>query len=85
MIGNNLSEITKWLRSVHSKTCAVETEAGGFSDAINEMSNNTIDYLIIRGISDKADRNKNDNYRKTASENAVKVLKDFIEKIFGNM
>ena len=84
VIGNSLSKVTEWLRSVHSKTCAVETEAGGFSDAINQMSDNTIDYLIIRGISDKADVNKDDEHRRIASENAVTVLKDFIEKIFRN-
>ena len=84
VIGNGQSEVPEWLRSVHSKTCAVETEAGGFLDAINEMSNNTIDYLIIRGISDKADENKDDKHRRIASENAVTVLKDFIEKIFRN-
>lgn len=81
VIGNSLSEVRQWLLTVHSKTSAVETEAAGFSEAIQESTNDSVDYLIIRGISDKADVDKDDKYRRIASDNAVIVLKDFINKI----
>ena len=42
------------------------------------------DILIIRGISDKADEGKNDDWRQAASNNAVLVLKKFIEDILVN-
>ena len=71
--------------TVHSKTCAVETEAAGFSAAIQETMNGQVDYLIIRGISDKADVKKNDEYRRLASKNAVFVLKNFLEKIVSHI
>lgn len=71
-----------WLLSVNGKTGAVETEAAGFSAAFNESTHNLNDILIIRGISDKADVDKDDKWRQPASDNAAKVLKDFITKIF---
>lgn len=82
VIGNKLSDIRNWLLSVNGKTGAVETEAAGFSAAFNESTHNLNDILIIRGISDKADVDKDDKWRQPASDNAVKVLKDFITKIF---
>ena len=85
VIGDSLSEIKKWLLSVHSKTCAVETEAAGFSEAMNELSNESVDHLIIRGISDKADVDKNDKYRRIASDNAVVILKDFIDRVISRL
>lgn len=81
VISDSLSIIKQWLLSVHSKTSAVETEAAGFSEAIQDSLNGKVDYLIIRGISDKADVAKDDKYRRIASDNAVIVLKDFIDKI----
>lgn len=85
VIGDSLSNIKQWLLSVHSKTSAVETEAAGFSEAIQDSLNGKVDYLIIRGISDKADVAKDDKYRRIASDNAVIVLKDFIDKIISRL
>ncbi len=82
VIGNKLSDIRDWLFSVNSKTGAVETEAAGFSAAFSETTHNINDILIIRGISDKADVDKDDKWRQPASDNAVYVLKDFITKIY---
>lgn len=85
VVGNNLSDIKKWLLSVNSKTGAVETEAAGFSAAFNESTNSLNDILIIRGISDKADEDKSDKWRQPASDNAVTVLKDFISKMLSRL
>lgn len=81
VIGNDLSDIKKWLLTVNSKTGIVETEAAGFAAAFKDGVNNVNDILIIRGISDKADADKNDNWRQAASDNAVIVLKEFIRVI----
>lgn len=84
VIGKELSEIKKWLLTVNGKTGIVETEAAGFTAAFQEGTNNVNDILIIRGISDKANEVKNDNWRKAASDNAVLVLKQFVEDILIN-
>lgn len=81
VIGNALSEVKKWLLTVNSKTGIVETEAAGFTSAFTDGTNSVKDILVIRGISDNADVNKDDNWRQPASENAVIVLKKFIENI----
>lgn len=85
VIGNNLSEIRKWLLLVNSKVGSVETEAAGFSAAFEESTNNINDVLIIRGISDKADATKDNKWRQPASDNAVFVLKDFITRIYSRI
>ena len=81
VMGNDLSDIKRWLRTMNSKTCAIETEAAGFQAAFFETSNDSISHLIIRGISNNADPHRGDNYRKLASTNAVSVLKEFIDVI----
>ena len=84
VIGKDLSEIKKWLLTVNRKTGIVETEAAGFTAAFQDGTNNVNDILIIRGISDKANKEKNDDWRQAASNNAVLVLKKFIEDILVN-
>lgn len=81
VIGKDLSEIKKWLLTVNRKTGIVETEAAGFTAAFQDGTNNVNDILIIRGISDKANKEKNDDWRQAASNNAVLVLKNSL-KIF---
>lgn len=86
VVGDAHADISKWLLLTNSKVCAVETEAAGFVDAIAESGNCNgnfnLNYLVVRGISDKADAAKDDKHRMTASENAVAVLKDFIVRIY---
>lgn len=67
-----------WLLSVNDKTLAVETEAGGvaqqfYEDELN-YSRRAKGILVIRGISDKADVEKKNEWRLAASKNAMKVL-----------
>ena len=81
VLGNPLSEIRKWLLLVNSKTGVVETEAAGFTSAFNEATEGVKDILVVRGISDKADEQKDDKWRQPASDNAVIVLKQFIDNI----
>lgn len=72
------AEERAWLLSVNDKTLAVETEAGGVAQQFYE---DELDYsrrakgiLVIRGISDKADVAKKNEWRLAASKNAMKVL-----------
>ena len=84
VVGKELSETKKWLLTVNRKTGIVETEAAGFTAAFQDGTNDVNDILIIRGISDKANEGKNDDWRQAASNNAVLVLKKFIEDILIN-
>ncbi|HLF36272.1 MAG TPA: hypothetical protein VI583_18645, partial [Cyclobacteriaceae bacterium] len=77
------AEDRKWLLSVNDKTLAIETEAGGiaqqfYEDELN-YSRRAKGILIIRGISDKADINKNDDWRLAASKNAMKVFEEILK------
>jgi adenosylhomocysteine nucleosidase len=77
------AEERTWLLSVNDKVLAVETEAGGvaqqfYEDELN-YSRQTKGILILRGISDKADINKKDEWRLAASKNAMKVLEEILK------
>jgi len=72
------AEEREWLTSVNDKTLAVETEAGGvaqqfYEDELN-YSRRAKGIMVIRGISDKADVEKKNEWRLAASKNAMKVL-----------
>lgn len=83
VIGNPLSEIKKWLLNYNTKTIAVETESTGFCNVIYEEEltrlNERIGSLIIRGISDHADEEKDDKWRLQASKNAAIVLVEILK------
>ncbi|MFY9329078.1 MAG: hypothetical protein WAO76_13860 [Georgfuchsia sp.] len=76
------SEIRKWLWTVNYKCKALETEAGGLAQAFYETSATTSfraeGYMVIRGISDHADKEKDDKWRVVAARNACLVLKEFL-------
>lgn len=75
--------VRQWLEKVNDKTLAVETEAGGvaqqfYEDELN-YSRRAKGILILRGISDKADTEKKDEWRLAASKNAVSVLLEILK------
>ena len=84
VIANNLSDTKKWLLEVNSKTGVVETESAGLCQAFSETENisNEMDIILIRGISDHADCDKDDKWRLPASKNAVITLKKLLEIIY---
>ena len=79
------SKIKKWLKTVHEKCIAVETEAGSASHLFWEgrlkFSNKAVGLLVVRGISDKSDVKKNDDYRIIAADNAAKVVEEIVRRI----
>ncbi|OQP66589.1 hypothetical protein A3860_14000 [Niastella vici] len=82
VVGNPSSAIKLWLKNFNSKTLALETEAVGMSNTFYEEELNhvveRIGVLIIRGISDHADFDKDDKWRIPASENAAIVLEKLV-------
>ncbi len=76
VIANENSENIKWLKSVNSKVLAVETEAIGVAQYAYETFGSNPElhgYLVIRGMSDYADAEKNDDHHKTASDHAAEI------------
>lgn len=75
----------KFLTEFNEKTLVLETEAGGFSQSFyeDELSNEEkpVGYLIVRGISDHADEDKDDQWKKVASENAVVALAELVKSV----
>ena len=78
------SNVRSWLTSVDRKTLAVEMESSGVCHAFWEDNSNCwekpIGVLVIRGISDHADKDKVDKYRNTASLHAADVFKRILNK-----
>lgn len=70
------SDIRSYLASYNDKTLAVETEAGGLSQAFYEKVSrpDAGGWLVIRGISDHADARKDDAYHQIAAWHAAAVL-----------
>lgn len=81
----NRSEIKKYLMSLDYRTAAVEKEAMGFLQYYFEQElekeSELEGVLILRGISDKADAEKDDTYQVKAAENCMIALKHFLESI----
>ena len=87
VIGSELSKIREWLKDFDDKTLAVETEAEGFCSFNYEEKldrNESKHMLIVRGISDTADNDKNTDEktrRKLAAQNAAQCLIKFLESV----
>lgn len=79
------SEITQALKAANRKTDIVETEAAAVAAAFFEDRDANEHFLVVRGISDKADRDKNDADHKLACENAVLGVKKLIEHIWPDL
>jgi adenosylhomocysteine nucleosidase len=76
VVADARSGIRRYIENFNDKTLAVETEAGGVAEAFHESAADarTRGWLAIRGISDYADAEKNDDYHDIASWHAAAVL-----------
>lgn len=74
------SSIRRYIAAFNDKTLALETEAGGLGEAFYEMAggSRTSGWLAIRGISDHADAEKNDEYHEIASWHAAVILLEML-------
>jgi adenosylhomocysteine nucleosidase len=83
------SNINDYLRQYNDKTLAVETETAGLARAFYEKAANgshAAGWLAVRGISDLADRDKNDDWHGIASVNAavaLQVLAPYLKRACG--
>jgi adenosylhomocysteine nucleosidase len=84
VVADKNSDIRKYVRSVNDKVLALETEAGGLTQAFQEMADGrTVSgWLVVRGISDLADRGKSDRYHRIASWHAAVVLLRMLPHLF---
>jgi adenosylhomocysteine nucleosidase len=77
VIANRKSGIRKFLHGYNEKILAVDMEAGGLSQFCHETysgSGAVPGWVVIRGISDHADRAKNDDQHDSAARNAAHTL-----------
>lgn len=84
VIANRKSGIRKYLHGYHDKILAVDMEAGGLSQFCQETSSGSgavPGWVVIRGISDHADRAKNDDQHDSAATNAAHTLRHMIPYI----
>ena len=77
VIAHRDSEIVSYLLAFNDKILAVDMESDGFSQAFHDRprAERPSGWLIIRGISDHADGQKNDDYHRIAASNAAAVLR----------
>lgn len=84
VIADRESEIRRYLDAYSDKILAVDMEAGGLSQFCHETSSasGTIPgWVVIRGMSDHADRAKNDDRHDSAARNAAHTLRCMIPYI----
>ena len=85
VVGYREAEIRAYLEAFNDKTLVLETESGGVAQAFYEerikYGSKPIAYVVVRGISDHADKKKDDAYRKPAACNAVTALQKFLATI----
>lgn len=67
----------EYLRT-HFGALAVEMEASGIADATWD---NEVAYLVVRGICDYCDQNKNDTWQEYAALAAASYTRALIEKL----
>jgi adenosylhomocysteine nucleosidase len=83
------SEVTDYLRRWNDKTLAIETETAGLARAFYEKGSDRSrvrGWLAVRGISDLADQDKNDDWHGIASVHAaatLQVLAPYLKRACG--
>ncbi|MGH3823778.1 MAG: hypothetical protein ACRDRA_13260 [Pseudonocardiaceae bacterium] len=84
VIADRDSEVRKYLDAYNDKILAVDMEAGGLSQFCHETSSASgaiPGWVVIRGMSDHADRAKNDDRHDSAARNAAHTLRYLIPYI----
>ncbi|MDG9709616.1 phosphorylase family protein [Streptomyces sp. DH10] len=76
------SAIRAWLEGFNYKTLALETEAAGVAAYFHEHAKDGTQYIVLRGISDHADKAKNNRWKLSASRNAVIALEDILKILY---
>ena len=73
----------QWLIDFNDKTLVMETEAAATAAYFHEQAarEGLANYLVVRGVSDRADQDKDDLYRIRASRNAVQALTRLLREV----
>ena len=78
VIAGRDSKILQYLAGYNDKILAVEMEAGGLSQAHHDQpatEQRTQGWAVVRGISDKAGKDKDDDYHHAAARHAATVVR----------
>ncbi|MEV7967864.1 hypothetical protein AB0O34_18020 [Sphaerisporangium sp. NPDC088356] len=80
VIADAESEIIRYLKGFNDKILAVDMEAGGLTQAFHEQDGSQAvrGWVVVRGISDDAGPNKNDEYHDVAARHAATVLRSLL-------
>ncbi|MEU7940490.1 phosphorylase family protein [Microbispora bryophytorum] len=80
VIADAESEIRKYLKHYNDKISVVDMEAGGLAQAFHERGSlaQMHGWVVIRGVSDYSNKEKNDVLQKRAARNAAEVLRVLI-------
>jgi adenosylhomocysteine nucleosidase len=84
VVANTVDDIRRYLTSYNDKTMVVEMEAGGLSQFCQDTTTRSgapLNWVVIRGISDRADIAKGDQHHNSAAINAAQTLRDLIPHI----
>jgi len=76
VIASATSPVRDYLRSFNDKILAVDMESDGLGQFCHQAG--TQGWAVVRGISDRADEQKNDDHQVVAARNAAVVLRDLI-------
>lgn len=81
VVADEGSEVRKWLLAMDRKTAAVEMESAAVAHALWELGESRVQshgIVVVRGISDLADKNKRDDFQFDAASNAARVLRKLL-------
>jgi adenosylhomocysteine nucleosidase len=80
VIAQRDSAIVQYLLAFNDKTLAVDMESGGLIQAHHGLpaARRAAGWLVIRGISDHANEEKNDDYHQIAATHAAAVLREML-------
>jgi adenosylhomocysteine nucleosidase len=80
VIAERDSAIVRYLLAFNDKTLAVDMESGGLVQAHHDLPavQRASGWLVIRGISDHANEEKNDDYHEIAASHAAAVLREML-------
>jgi adenosylhomocysteine nucleosidase len=84
VVGDADDEIRRYLINYNDKILAVEMEAGGLARWCHDATTSAatpLGWLVVRGISDRADATKNDLHHDSAARNAAQTLRHLIPYI----
>ncbi|WP_281774734.1 hypothetical protein [Methanobacterium formicicum] len=65
------------IKSIHDKIIAIEMESGGVADAAKQLKN-PIGILVIKGISDLGDEDKDDDWHEYSANAAAQFFADIL-------